>query len=200
MAKPKMIIVEGPQGVGKTAVTNWLRDIIPSSNLYRLSGIQDKTAEGKMKCTKMYTTLMEYLTGMGVSGCGMHLIFDRTFITEQVYSQLGYKDYDFTDTYHYLCFCLTSLSAFYDIIIFNLFLEDVSMYESRLHRDGKATYKHAPFNIDSSTRQQRAYEDAMEYLGSVSVGHIRVINVSMTDEFYKHDIKSYLHDVIDITT
>jgi energy-coupling factor transporter ATP-binding protein EcfA2 len=200
MGRPKMIIVEGPQGVGKTTVTNWLRDIIPSSNLYRLSGIQDKTNEGKVKCTKMYTALIEYLMGMGISHCGMHLIFDRTFITEQVYSKLGYKDYDFTDVYHYLCFCLVSLSAFYDIIVFNLFLEDMSMYEGRLHRDGKVTYKHSPFNADNSTRQQRAYEDAMEYLGSVSAGHISVINVSMTDDFYKHDIKSHLRDVIDTTT
>ncbi len=34
----RMIIVEDPQGTGKTTLTNYLRDNIASSNLYRLSG------------------------------------------------------------------------------------------------------------------------------------------------------------------
>lgn len=38
MKKQKLIIVEGPQGTGKTTLTNYLRDNIPGSNLYRLSG------------------------------------------------------------------------------------------------------------------------------------------------------------------
>ena len=34
----RLIIVEGPQGVGKTTLANYLRDNIVGSNLYRLSG------------------------------------------------------------------------------------------------------------------------------------------------------------------
>ena len=41
--KNRLIIVEGPQGTGKTNLTNFLRENIPSSNLYRLSGQKDKT-------------------------------------------------------------------------------------------------------------------------------------------------------------
>ena len=49
--KPKLIIVEGAQGVGKGTVTNMLREKVPYSTLMRLSGIKDKTKEtGLKKC------------------------------------------------------------------------------------------------------------------------------------------------------
>ena len=45
--KSKLIIVEGPQGTGKTTLTNYLRENLASSNLYRLSGQKDKSEKGK---------------------------------------------------------------------------------------------------------------------------------------------------------
>lgn len=45
--KNRMIIVEGPQGTGKTTLAEYLRDNIPASNLYRLSGQRDKSESGK---------------------------------------------------------------------------------------------------------------------------------------------------------
>ena len=38
-----IIIIEGPQGVGKSTMANFLRDNLASSNLYRLTGIKDKS-------------------------------------------------------------------------------------------------------------------------------------------------------------
>ena len=61
MEKNRMIIVEGPQGTGKTTLTNYLHDNIPGSNLYRLSGQKDKTLTGKKKSKKMYFALLDYL-------------------------------------------------------------------------------------------------------------------------------------------
>ena len=43
----KLIIIEGPQGTGKTTLANYLRENMPGSNLYRLSGQKDKTESGK---------------------------------------------------------------------------------------------------------------------------------------------------------
>ena len=93
----KCIIVEGPQGCGKTNLTNNLRDNIAASNLYRLTGNKDKTITGKEKSTKMYYALLNYIKEL--EHTDVNLIFDRTFFTEQVYAKLGYKDYDFTDVY-----------------------------------------------------------------------------------------------------
>ena len=47
LKKRNIIIIEGPQGVGKSTLANFLRDNLPSTNLYRLSGINDKTKTGK---------------------------------------------------------------------------------------------------------------------------------------------------------
>ena len=45
MNKSKLIIIEGPQGTGKTTLANYLRDNMSGSNLYRLSGQKDKTRD-----------------------------------------------------------------------------------------------------------------------------------------------------------
>jgi len=57
----RLIIVEGPQGVGKSTLANYLRDNIAGSNLYRLSGQKDKTITGLEYSKIMYTALIEYL-------------------------------------------------------------------------------------------------------------------------------------------
>ena len=43
----------GPQGAGKTTITDFLRHTLPYSNLYRLSGTADSTAAGKKKAEEM---------------------------------------------------------------------------------------------------------------------------------------------------
>ena len=57
MKKEKIIIVEGPQGAGKTTITDYLRNTLPYTNLYRLSGISDSTKAGLEKVNKYYETL-----------------------------------------------------------------------------------------------------------------------------------------------
>ena len=57
--KDTIIIVEGPQGVGKTTFTNYLREKIASTDLYRLTGIKDKTEAGYLKIKRKYMKLLE---------------------------------------------------------------------------------------------------------------------------------------------
>lgn len=52
MANSKIIIVEGPQGVGKTTITDFIRNSIPYTNLYRLNGTSDASKTGKAKAEK----------------------------------------------------------------------------------------------------------------------------------------------------
>ena len=98
--KNNIIIIEGPQGSGKSTMANFLRDNLASSNLYRLTGIKDKTASGLEKNIKMYNDLIDYMQKL--EDMGVNLIFDRTFFTEMIYSSLGYKPYDFTKPYNEL--------------------------------------------------------------------------------------------------
>ena len=100
MANSKIIVVEGPQGAGKTTITDFLRHTLPYSNLYRMSGTADSTVAGKKKAEDMYVDLIEYIKKM--ENKSINLIFDRTFFTEENYCRLGVKQYSFTDVYEKL--------------------------------------------------------------------------------------------------
>ena len=84
ITKDTIIIVEGPQGVGKTTFTNYLREKMSSTDLYRLSGIKDKSETGLQKMKEKYLALLEY-----IDKCkDVNMIFDRTFFTEEIYSKI----------------------------------------------------------------------------------------------------------------
>ena len=97
MANSKLIIVEGPQGAGKTTYTDHIRNSIPYTNLYRLSGSSDSSLEGKKKSEEMYNHLLDYMEGL--QNKSINLLFDRTFFTEENYCRLGKKEYTYTDVY-----------------------------------------------------------------------------------------------------
>ena len=62
MKNIKLIVIEGPQGTGKTTLANYLRENIPGSNLYRLSGQKDKSKTGKSLSQKMYEAYEKLMT------------------------------------------------------------------------------------------------------------------------------------------
>ena len=153
MANSKIIIVEGPQGAGKTTITDYIRNVIPYTNLYRLNGTSDSTEQGKIKSTKMYDDLMNYIECL--ENMSINLLFDRTFFTEEIYCRLGFKEYSFTDVYEKLLGRLSQMD--FDIYYISLYLKNTDEYELRLKRDGKANVKYAKFNVESSINQQNAY-------------------------------------------
>ncbi|MBR3134039.1 MAG: hypothetical protein IKG56_01080 [Clostridia bacterium] len=153
MANSKIIIVEGPQGAGKTTITDYIRNIVPYTNLYRLSGTSDSSEQGKIKAIKMYDDLMKYIKSL--ENMSINLLFDRTFFTEEIYCRLGFKEYSFTDEYDKLLDSLSKMDFY--IYYITLYLGETAEYEKRLKRDGKADVKYAKFNIESSINQQNAY-------------------------------------------
>ena len=172
--KSKLIIVEGPQGTGKTTLTNYLRDNMPGSNLYRLSGQKDKSTNGRDYSVLMYSAgLMNYLDVM--KNVKMDLIFDRTFITEEVYARLGYKDYSFTEVYKRLLERLVELD--YDIYYFSLFLKQISLFEKRLQRDSHHNYQ--AFSLENSLNQQNTYIEVSDELKEYD--RINVYDIAMDD-------------------
>lgn len=173
----RLIVVEGPQGTGKSTLANYFRDNIPSSNLYRLSGQKDKTITGKNISKKMYNTLLDYLKNM--QEIPMDLIFDRTFFTEEVYARLGYKEYSFTDVYEDLLNKFLKLN--YDIYFINLYLENTKLFEQRLKR---VHHNYQSFSIDNSVNQQNVYRDIADDL---KMKGVTVENLAMDnfDEAYE---------------
>lgn len=130
MANSKLIIVEGPQGSGKTTITDYIRYRLPYTNLYRLCGTSDTTKNGKQKSITMYDNLLTYIEGL--QNQSINLLFDRTFFTEEVYCRLNKKDYKFTPEYKRLCDKLFSLD--FEFYYINLYLSNTNLYEQRLDR------------------------------------------------------------------
>lgn len=153
MANSKIIILEGPQGVGKTTITDYIRNVIPYTNLYRLSGTADTTKTGKEKAKIMYEDLVDYIEKL--QNKSVNLLFDRTFFTEEVYCRLGFKEYTFTDVYNKLLDRLAKMD--FDIYYITLYLSDENEFAKRLDREGKAKVKYTEFNKKSSVNQQNEY-------------------------------------------
>ena len=153
--KPKLIIIEGSQGVGKGTITNLLREKIPYSTLMRLSGIKDKSREtGLDKVYKLRREELKFI--LNCSRLDTTFILDRCHLSEKVYCNLGYKEYDFKKETQDLNDFLNMMTLLYDVYIIGLILEDTDAYETRLKRD-KAIFEHSKFNIDNSIRQQDEY-------------------------------------------
>ena len=178
MEKNRMIIIEGPQGTGKTTLANYLRDNISGSNLYRLSGQKDKTVTGKNYSIIMYKALINYLKEM--QKVPMDIIFDRTFMTEEVYGRLGYKEYSFTDTYKELLNDLSNLE--YDIYYFSLYLKAEELFKKRLARDSHHNYQ--AFSVENSVNQQNTYLEISNELESINNINVYRIPMDNFEESY----------------
>lgn len=175
MERSKLIIVEGPQGTGKSGLTTYLREKIPSCDLYRLSGIKDKTEIGFEKSKKRYFSLMNYLKEQET--VGLNELFDRTFPTEYVFSNLGYKEFDFSETFEELSQLLNNLN--FDIYYISLYIKDTEIYKERLKRD-KHNYQEV--SIENSLAQQNEYKKVADYFKTFD--NIKVFEIA-TDDFDK---------------
>ena len=178
MANSKLIVVEGPQGAGKTTVTDYIRHGLKYTNLYRLCGTADSSPTGKQKAKDMYWDLLEYIEKM--ENKSINLVFDRRFFTEEIYSRLKFKEYNFSDEYEKLLNKFNTLD--FDIYYITLYLEDTELFKKRLVRDDKAITDYAKFNIDSSKKQQEQYLKMADEISS-KYTNIKVFKVSNdTDE------------------
>ena len=189
MSNSKLIIVEGPQGAGKTTVTDFIRHGLKYTNLYRLCGTSDSTPTGKQKAKDMYFDLLEYIQKL--ENKSINLLFDRTFFTEEIYSRLKFKQYNFSDVYEELVEKFSKLD--FDIYYINLYLKDTNLFKKRLERSGKAITDYAKFNIESSIKQQEQYLKMADEI-SKKYSTIKVFNVSndSDEEYLKDKIKKIL--------
>ena len=177
MANSKIIIVEGPQGVGKTTITDYIRHAIPYTNLYRLSGTADITPAGKEKARVMYEDLLEYMEKM--QNKSINLLFDRTFFTEEIYCRLGFKEYTFTDVYEKLLDKLAKMD--FEIYYITLYLKDEEEFTKRLNREGKTKVKFTEFNKNSSSNQQKEYLKLADEIKQ-KYPNVNVVNIDNSRE------------------
>lgn len=169
----RLIIVVGPHGVGKTRLTDYLRDHIESCNLYRLSGQPEKGIDGLTKSVHMYEALFTYLGLM--KDVSVTLLFDSFFMTEEAMCEIQDKVYSFRDAYQTFCERLNALP--YDIYYFNLYLNDTSLYQERI----ASRMHHKYFSISShhSITLQTIYQRISDELKEQE--HIKVFDIPMDD-------------------
>lgn len=172
MANSKLIVVEGAQGAGKTTITDFIRHSLKHTNLYRLSGTSDSSPTGLEKSKEMYFDLLEYIKKL--ENKSINLLFDRTFFTEENYCRLGKKQYSFTEVYNKLLEEFSKLD--FEIYYITLYLEDITLYEKRLARDGKANVDYAKFSAENSIEQQNTYLEMAEKIKN-KYPNIKTINI-----------------------
>ena len=173
MANSKLIVVEGPQGAGKTTITDFIRYSLSSTNLYRLNGTSDISPIGRKKSEEMYVDLLEYIKKL--ENKSINLVFDRTFFTEENYCRLGKKQYTFSDIYEKLLEDFSKLD--FDIYYITLYLQDESLYKERLKREGKVVYSASTFDAENSITQQREYLKMADEIKQ-KYPNINVINIA----------------------
>ena len=173
MANSKLIVVEGPQGAGKTTITDFFRYSLSYTNLYRLCGTSDSSPTGRQKSKEMYENLLEYIKKM--ENKNINLVFDRTFFTEEVFCRLGFKEYSFTDIFEKLLEKLAKMD--FDIYYITLYLSNESLYKTRLDRSGKALYNTSSFDAENSIAQQREYLKMADEIKE-KYPNINVINIA----------------------
>ena len=172
MDKPKIIIVEAPQGGWKTTVTNKLRNELTCSNLMRLSG--GKSQDSSIPVFTYYSNLLSFL---GRShNAGMNFIFDRLYFSEQVYCRMGMKNYKFDSESAILTHKLQCLQEVYDVYVI-LLTTTKEQYVHRLNRD-KPVYENAVFSADSSMKQQEQY---LDIINNLNIDHKLVIDTTYSN-------------------
>ena len=189
MANSKLIVIEGPQGVGKTTTTDYLRNSLSYTNLYRMCGTADSTVTGKKKAEEMYINLLEYIKKM--ENKSINLVFDRTFFTEENYCRLGKKEYQFTDVYNKLLEEFSKLD--FEIYYITLYLDDVNLYKERLNRGEKASFHNSEFCLENSVNQQKIYLEMADEIKK-KYPNINVINIANDKDIEK--TKSELRKII----
>lgn len=184
--KPKLIIIEGAQGAGKTTLTDYIRNRLPYTNLYRLSGHSDSTEQGYFKSKKIFDALLEYVKALENSD--VNLLFDRTFFSEEVYTRLGYKEYLFTPEYQRYVEILNGLD--YEIYFIVLYLEDTENFRRRLNREGKAKVDYAKFDVTNSVNQQNMYLKLADEILESEYKNIHVLKIP-------NDTRNHAKSIID---
>jgi thymidylate kinase len=190
MANSKLIVIEGPQGAGKTTITDYIRHKLPYTNLYRLNGSNDSSPTGKAKSVEMYTDLLDYIEKL--QNKNINLLFDRTFFTEAIYCRLGFKEFSYDDVFDVF---LERLANFdFETYYITLYLSDTNEFETRLARSDKAIIKYAKFDKDSSIKQQDAYLKMADEVKQEFRDKIKVINIDTCIglEGVKEEIMKYL--------
>ena len=149
--KPFILLVEGSQGCGKSTVCKELREQMKYVTLLDLNGVGDKTEEGRNKMFKYHNQILDMFDYTKI--CGMNYVCCRSFLSETIYCNLGYKPYSFANHNNILINNLDYLTRWYDVYFILLTAKEEDL-KIRLNRDKFAYHS---FSVENSLAQQEQY-------------------------------------------
>lgn len=161
MKKQKIIFIHGGQGSGKSTVTNLLREKMTHTTLLRLAGVPSDQDD---PCTRSFQYHMAMLEGVNLTyGSGMNFIFDRSFLCDKIYANLGFKSYDFEKETEVITSGLKQLATRFEVY-FVLLMTSKETLEQRLKRGDKPQFEQVKFSAENSLKQQEEYAYEFEQL------------------------------------
>ena len=152
MSKSKLVFVEGSQGVGKSTICRELREQLKYTTLLDLSAVGDKSNVGERRMFNYHSNLLTMFDNSKYTT--MNWVCCRSFMSEKIYCNLGYKQYDFKMYYRFLVEQLEYLAKDFDVY-FILLLSNPTALETRLKR---SKFEYNPFSIENSMKQQEQYQ------------------------------------------
>ena len=169
--KPKIIFIEGCQGCGKSSITKELREKLKYTTMLDLNAIGDKSLEGRDKMYRYHKGILNMFEDNKYND--MNFLCSRSYFSEAVYCELGYKKYDFEVQTNSLTSELTYLTNYYDIYFIVLTATEEELKE-RLNRNKFAYNK---FSVENSLDQQEEYKRQLRYLSKQSKCSIRCFEI-----------------------
>lgn len=152
MDKPFIVFIEGCQGCGKSTVCRELREQMKYVTLLDLNGIGDKTESGEYKMFTYHNKIIDMFDYSKF--CEMNYVCCRSYLSERIYCNLGYKPYTFDRYVPILLGNIDYLTKWYNVyfILLTTSEEDLKI---RLNRDKFAYQK---FSVENSLAQQDQYQ------------------------------------------
>lgn len=156
--KPFILILEGGIGCGKTTIGNIMREQVSSNTLLSLTGMKDKSTIGRDKTFAYHKSVLNMLEDCEEMNMSFTLV--RSFLSEQVYTQLKYKEYSFQSQFEVLLKMLDKLDENYNIYIVHLKLNEEDI-EKRLERD---KFSYNGFSKEKCLEQMKEYDKQIKYI------------------------------------
>ena len=157
MKKPKLIIIEGAIASYKSTVTRALREELPSTVLISLSGLP-KEKDNANSCYRAHSSVLNMIDDTWFSG--MNYVLDRSHISNQVYSRLGLKGYDFEVEGKTLTCIWRRIAKRYDIYYISLSCSNNEEAVARLGQRHKHEY--VSHNLEMVKSQRAVYHEIFD--------------------------------------
>lgn len=152
MDKPFIVFIEGACGTGKSTVCRELREQMKYVTLLDLNGIGDKTESGENKMFSYHNKIIDMFDY--TKFCEMNYVCCRSYLSERIYCNLGYKPYTFDKYNMILLNNINYLTKWYDVY-FILLTSNKEDLKIRLNRNKFAYQK---FSVENSLAQQEQYQ------------------------------------------